>query len=164
MKRFVGVLLPAVLAWSLLACGGEAEPAPAERSGAAEPAVEQPAPEPSGVTAEPEPAGPARTTLVGKGRVSGDAGAPQEVTLELSYGADNVIEGTLAIGGATRAVGGVLDGDRVRCWLRDTAEGAVQRGMLVGDARKDGGFIGSFAVSTDGAAEALTGTWEATAK
>ena len=166
MKRFVkrGLLtaVTVVVAFALSACGGEGEkrsgPGGSGEAGKAEQAA-QPAPEPK---PEPEPAKPARTALTGKGKLDGDAGATPEVVVELSYGDDKVVEGTLRIGETARRIGGVIDGDRLRCWLSGGDDGgAVQRGMLNGEAREGGGFAGSFAVSNDGAVEAVRGSWEA---
>ena len=165
MMRFLEVLFLAALAVSPVACGGDPEPA-ADVGAATDGArAARPVKEPAAPPVEPAPTAPARTVLVGQGRVAGDAGPAQEVTLQLSYGDDKVVVGTLTLGDTARAVGGVVDGDRLRCWLRGGDEGGdVQRGMLVGDAQPTGGFSGTFAVSTDGAAAALNGTWEAAPK
>jgi len=159
MKRArMVVLLLLLLTWS---CGKSApaeEPARepearpeqvAEAGGAAEPGGEQPAPSDE-------------RAFVGKLVRTVDGGPAGEGEVTFAITADGMISGTIAFGGVSHGLSGLVEGERIRCWLRGGGEApdGVRRGFLIGDAA-DGGYKGTFAISGHGGVEPVGGTWTA---
>jgi len=86
-----------------------------------------------------------------------------ESPMRLVIGEAGRLGGSLSIGGLECAVSGVVDDSVVRGWLTcpAAAEGAPpRRGTLVGEKAGES-WSGTFAISDDGAATVLGGTWKA---
>jgi len=86
-----------------------------------------------------------------------------ESPLRLVIGDAGRLGGSLPIGGSECAVSGVVDEAIVRGWLEcppATGSASPRRGTLVGE-KAGGSYSGTFAISDDGAATVLGGTWKA---
>jgi hypothetical protein len=86
-----------------------------------------------------------------------------ESPLRLVIGEAGRLAGSLSIGGKECDVAGMVDDAVLRGWLEcpPAAEGAPpRRGMMVGEKAGES-YSGTFAISDDGAATVLGGTWKA---
>ena len=105
---------------------------------------------------------PAIVKITGNGtcRNNGDSGLGTKVSIALSYGDDKHVTGSINVLNNKHKVEGILDGDTLRCWVV-SSEGntkTVWRGTLLGK-KTSSGFEGTFALSDNGAAKTVNGTW-----
>jgi hypothetical protein len=115
---------------------------------------------------EPAAASPADTggrKIDGKATLVSESKAGAESPLHLVVGEAGRLGGSLSVGGTECAVTGAVDAEAVRGWLTcpSAAEGAPpRRGTLIGETA-GASWAGTFAISDDGAATVLGGTWKA---
>jgi hypothetical protein len=86
-----------------------------------------------------------------------------ESPLRLVIGEAGRLAGSLSVGGSECTVSGMVDDAVVRGWLQcpNAAKGAPpRRGTLLGEKAGES-YSGTFAISDDGAATVLNGTWKA---
>jgi hypothetical protein len=155
--RFIAcAALAAALAAS---CGGEK--GGDEGRAAVEPQV-PPRAEPAQAPEAAPPAAPSGERIAGKAVAASASGAGTESALALALGGDGRLGGELELGGARCAIAGMVEEAVARAWLTCPAAGgaSAKRGTLVGEVA-GGKYGGTFAVSDDGAAEVIRGTWTA---
>ncbi len=144
---------------SLLAasCGGE------KKGEGANQAASKPAAPKAERANPPAPAAEiAGEKIAGTVTLAPEAGAGTAATLALVRGEDDRLGGELALGAGKCAVSGAIQEDVARAWLTCPAAGewTAKRGTLVGEIA-GGRYQGAFAVSDDGAASVVRGTWTA---
>jgi hypothetical protein len=161
----IAALLGAALSLGGVACGsgsgdaGATEPVTKKPEAAAtvgSPAT-PPAPAPAAAT---EPPG---RTVEGTAIATDPAPAGAPAPLRLAIGDAGRLAGEVAIDGSTCAISGLADESTVRGWLRCEPTGGAttpRRGTLVGE-KAGGSYAGTFALSDDGAAKVIKGTWTA---
>ena len=143
-------------------CGGEK----ADDSAAVKGDSKAAATAPVAKAGEPATASPAEAggqKLDGKATLVSESKPGAESPLRLVTGEGGRLGGSLSVGGSECAVSGVVDEAAVRGWLTcpSAAEGAPpRRGTLVGE-KAGASWSGTFAISDDGAATVLAGTWRA---
>ncbi len=143
------------------ACGQKDPPPPAPEPTAAtnEKTAQEPSPE---STAAAMPQKTDKEKISGKVhfRTESDAGAPIEGELSLTFGARDEVMGTLTIPNARLELRGVREQDNLRLWAvsenRDPE--LVRRGYLFASLQGKK-YQGEIAISGNGAAPVLRGTW-----
>jgi len=157
-----GGLCAALVLLAAGSCGGEKTDETAARKNGAKdaagaPVVKTEAP----ATAPPADAGGQK--IDGKAILVEESKPGAESPLRLVIGEAGRLGGSLLVGGSECAVTGVVDEAVARGWLTcpSAGEGAPpRRGTLVGE-KAGASWSGTFAISDDGAATVLGGTWKA---
>ena len=96
--------------------------------------------------------------LTGTGEAKGEGG-PIALSLEIRDG--SAVAGKLEVKGMAHQVAGELDGTMLRCWVEGLGETpeSTYRGYVIGQSKDKKSFEGTFALSNNGAANVLGGTW-----
>jgi hypothetical protein len=143
-----------------LSCGGEKSAA--EEKPAAEKAAIPRNPEPAKSTEAALPNESAGERIAGKATQTTESGPGPESEIALALLDGGRLGGELSLGSAKCAISGMLEEAVARAWLScPAAEGATaKRGALVGEVAGKK-YSGTFAVSDDGAASVIRGTWTA---
>lgn len=160
MIRRAIIACAAVAAALAAACGGEKAQGDGTQDAPPSAAKAEPAKPPG--PAPPPGAPAAEERIAGTAVAAPDAGGGAGSALSLALGEGGRLGGELALGGAKCAIAGMVEEAVARAWLTCPAAGgaSAKRGTLVGEVA-GGKYGGTFAVSDDGAAEVIRGTWTA---
>jgi len=141
-------------------CGGEKNTADEKPS--AEKAATPQNQEPAKSTEAALPQESAKEKIVGKATQTAESGDGPESEIALFLLDGGRLGGELTLGKAKCAISGMVEEAVARAWLScPAAEGATaKRGALVGEVAGEK-YTGTFAVSDDGAASVIRGTWAA---
>jgi hypothetical protein len=145
-----------------ISCGAERTDEGAAKGSGGKPVAAAPAEEPSTPNAAPAGA-PGGLELDGVAIAIVESKPGAESPLHLAMGEAGRLAGSLSVEGSECAVVGTLDGGIVRGWLEcpTAAEGMPpRRGTLLGE-KAGSSYSGTFAISDDGAATVINGTWKA---
>ena len=159
MRNRSGLALALLLA---AACGGEGDQKSAAPAGGMGPSASAPEVKPETPPAA-KPAEPGGNDLSGSAVVTGASGAGADAPLRLVLGDAGRLAGSLAVDGAKCEIAGLVDDAVARGWIECPAAAsgvAPRRGVLIGEGT-GGSYSGTFAISDDGAATVLNGTWKA---
>ncbi|MCK9462107.1 MAG: hypothetical protein M0R80_20970 [Proteobacteria bacterium] len=145
-----------------ISCGAERTDEGAAKGSGGKPVAAAPAGEPSTPAGAPAEA-PGGLGLDGVATVVVESKPGAESPLHLVLGEAGRLAGSLSAEGSECAVVGTLDGGIVRGWLEcPTAAAGTPpwRGTLLGE-KEGSSYSGTFAISDDGAATVINGTWKA---
>lgn len=149
------------LVWTTT-CGGDKADDAAAKVADDRPATAKPATKPDDPVAA-NAADSGGEKIDGKATLVAGSKPGAESPLRLVVAPGGRLGGSLSVDGAECVVAGMVDEAVVRGWLRCPAAGAgapPRRGTLIGEKAGDS-YTGTFAISDDGAASVLSGTWKA---
>jgi hypothetical protein len=157
-----GGLCAALAVFATVSCGTEKADESAAKTGGAKATPAAPVAK-AGAPAAASPVAAGGLRIDGKATLVEESKPSAESPLRLEIGEGGRLGGSLPVGGSECAVSGVVDDAMVRGWLTcpAAAEGVTpRRGTLVGE-KAGASWSGTFAISDDGAATVLGGTWKA---
>ncbi len=158
MKYVTLLVMSSVL---LIACkSGEPSPRPEQSEPRAPEKAAPPLPEKAPPPKEMSPVdAPVKTALKASAKVHEPAeGMPKTFELALDIREDNTVNGSVKVQGDALTISGRLDGTALRLWALGPKNGMLRGGYFIGEL-KDGKAEGTFALSGNGGAPALKGTW-----
>jgi hypothetical protein len=156
-----GGLCAALAVLATVSCGTEKADESAAKTDGAKAAPAAPIAK-AGAPAAASPAAAGGQRIDGKATLVEESTPGAESPLRLVIGEGGRLGGSLSVGGSECAISGVVDDAAVRGWLTCpvATEGTPRRGTLVGE-KAGASWSGTFAISDDGAATVLGGTWKA---